>query len=85
MPDKVTPTILALEQENERISKEINTVRCETRIIAACNPEFSQANQLYAGDTLFILHIACYMTVEFMKKEYVIAESKYIQGHFNTK
>ena len=81
MREKVAPMILTLEQENEKLSKEINTVVCESRIIAACNPEFSNEHGLYPGDSIFILNIACYMRVECMDKEYIIAESKYIQGH----
>jgi hypothetical protein len=81
MREKVTPMIRGLEMENERLSKEINTVKCESHIVAACNPEFSREQGVYPGDSIFILNIACYMTVEFMGKEYVIAESKYIQAH----
>jgi hypothetical protein len=84
MREKIAPMIMALEQENERLSKEINTVVCESHIVAACNPEFSRDHNVHPGDSIFILNIACYMTVEFMGKEYVIAESKYIHGHPNT-
>jgi hypothetical protein len=84
MVPKVAPVIQAMEWENERISKEINTVICESRIVSACNPEFTRQHNIHPGDSIFILNIACYMTVEFMGKEYVIAESKYIQGHPNT-
>jgi hypothetical protein len=81
MREKVTPMIRGLEMENERLSKEINTVICESHVVAACNPEFSRDHNVHRGDSIFILNIACYMTVEFMGKEYVIAESKYIQAH----
>jgi hypothetical protein len=81
MREKVTPMIRGLEMENERLSKEINTVICESHVVAACNPEFSRDHNTHPGDNIFILNIACYMTVEFMGKEYVIAESKYIQAH----
>lgn len=84
MPEKVTPEIRRLEIENERLSKEINTVVCESHVVAACNPEFSKEQGVRPGDSIFILNIACYMTVEFMGKEYVIAESKYIQASPNT-
>ncbi len=81
MRQRVAPMIIGLEAENEKLSKEINTVICESNIVAACNPEFSRDHNVHQGDSIFILNIACYMTVEFMGKEYVIAESKYIQGH----
>lgn len=83
MREKVAPMIRALEIENEKLSKEINTVVCESHIVAACNPEFSKEQGVRPGDSIFILNIACYMTVEFMGKEYVIAESKYIQASPN--
>jgi hypothetical protein len=81
MRQRVAPMIISLEIENEKLSKEINTVICESHIVAACNPEFSRDHDIHPGDSIFILNIACYMTVEFMGKEYVIAESKYIQAH----
>lgn len=82
--EQISAEILLLEKENERLSKEINTVKCESRIIAACNPEFSRSTGLEAGDSLWILNIATYMQVEFMGKEYVISESKYIQASPST-
>lgn len=84
MRQRVGPMILALERENDQLSKEINTVICEYRVVAACNPEFSLEYNVYPRDSIFVLNIACYMTVEFMGKEYVIAESKYIQASPNT-
>lgn len=84
MRQRVVPMIHAMENENEILSRQINTVMCESRIISACNPEFSREHNVYPGDSIFILNIACYMTVEFMGMEYVIAESKYIQGHPST-
>jgi hypothetical protein len=80
MRERVTPMILALERENEQLSKEINTIKCEFRTIAACNPEFMSKYNVSIGDNIFTLNIACYMQVEFMNKEYVIAETKYLSA-----
>lgn len=81
MREKVSPLIQSLESDNERMSKEVNKRKCEYHTVAACNPSFSMAHNIYPGDALYIINIACYMRVEFMNKEYIIAESKYIQAH----
>lgn len=76
MLQKVTPMIKILESENEKISKAINTTVIETHTVAFCNSELNSS----PGSTVYILNIACYMEVEFMKKDYIIAESKYINA-----
>lgn len=76
MVARVAPEINSLERENEQISKKINTVVSECRVVAAANPELN----LHPGDSIYTLNIACYMQVEFMGKEYVISETKYINA-----
>lgn len=76
MVARVAPEINSLERENEQISKKINTVVSECRVVAAANPELN----LQPGDSVYTLNIACYMQVEFMGKEYVISETKYINA-----
>jgi len=76
MFQRVAPEIKTLEQENEKMSKQINTVVSECHTVAAANPELN----LRPGDSIYTLNIACYMQVEFMGKEYIISETKYMNA-----
>lgn len=76
MFERVAPEIKSLERENEKMSKQINTVVSECHTVAAANPELD----ILPGDSIYTLNIACYMQVEFMGKEYIISETKYMNA-----
>lgn len=79
-PEKVTPLIHRLEAENTNISKEINKRQYEAHILHSFNDRLKKTVHplLRKGDKVFVLNIATYMQVEFMGKEYIISESKYV-------
>lgn len=81
-PEKVIPVINQLEKENIEISKIINKQSYELHTIAACNPQLSDClgYQMKAGDTVYMLNIACHTRIEFLEKEYIISETKYISA-----
>lgn len=79
-PEKVIPMIKQLEAENLSISKEINRFAYEPHILHSFNDQLLKTvhPKLKKGDSVYVLNIATYMQVEFMGKEYIVSESKYV-------
>lgn len=79
-PEKAGPMLKRLERENEVLSKEINTRKYESHIVAAFNDKLLESvhPDIKNGDRVFVLNIATYMQIEFMGKEYIVSESKYV-------
>lgn len=78
-PEKATPMLKRLENEQAILSTEVNTVKYEPHILHAFNEKLRTTvhPNLEKGDRIFVLNIATYMQVEFMGVEYIISESKY--------
>lgn len=86
MTREVVEEIGKLESENNSISKEINAKRYEFFKILAINPEFNEeidqmeGCEVFVGEQVAMLNIACLTTIEFDKKEFIVAETKYYGG-----
>jgi hypothetical protein len=84
MTHEVVDEIKKLEGENLQISKQINKREYEPYKIACIGPGLTElllqifGHEVRKGDTLYVLNIAAQMRVEFLGKEYIIAENKYI-------
>lgn len=84
MTSDVISEIHKLEAENVSISKQINKKEEIPQKIAFINPDMKELVMemfkvdLNIGDVIYILNIACQTHVEFLGKEYIVAENKYL-------
>lgn len=78
--------IKRLEAENIKLSKELNKRKYELFKIAYINLEWNESvkesfgEELYPGQMVYMLNIACHTEIEILNKTYLIAESKYFGG-----
>ena len=84
MNREVIAEIKRLEGENAKLSKQISHKEYEPYKIAFINPEIQDEISDICGDRtdkgsiVYFLDIACQTKVEFLGKEYIVAENKYI-------
>jgi len=82
--EDVVAEVKRLEEENNKISKEINKKRYEPFQIAGINEETQQffwdafKCSVGAGDFVYVLNLATHMIIEFQSVEYIVAGTQYI-------
>jgi|ERR1700722_4329321 len=89
---KSNPNLPHVAQGIERIEREMNGInkslyqkRIEPYKVAAFNPqkneyiESAHGEKIEVGDEVYMLNVACDTTIEFLKKEYIVA--KFIHFH----
>lgn len=81
--DFAVKEIKRLEAENIKISQLINKKKYEPYVVAAVNPEWSEQHRrmfgdaINPGDTVYMLNIACQLTMDFAGAEFIVSETKY--------
>lgn len=84
MNREVIAEIKRLEVDNLILSKEINRKEYEPYKVSFINPDIQDeicditGDRVDKGSTIYFLNIAAQTKVEFLGKEYIIAENKYI-------
>lgn len=75
--------IKRLEQENARISKELNKRKYERFVIAALNQDWNDyiekmfGQRLHEGEEVYMLNMACKTIITFGESEFIIAQTTY--------
>lgn len=74
MPDHIKRAIDIIEDEMNKISKDLNQKRFEPHIVFAA----SKSLPISYGDVVYTLNIASHTEMEFMGKKFLMVKSKYV-------